>query len=134
MKNNIKIISITLVLFGCSALFSNVKAQLQKSNEIPGVLVKSGDGFGELRKLLKDNFDFTNPDFKEGVVNTNVSFTLSEDGKIKNIHAQGDCKNVSQEITDVLSTLQYTIDMSKLKKSMMATHYEFPVTVMIAQR
>lgn len=134
MKTNIKILSLAIFTLGFTSFLSNVSAQTAHNGEIQGVLVKAGDGFGELRNLLKDNFDFNNPDFKEGVVNSNVSFSLTPEGKLANVNAEGDCKNVSKEIENVLTHLLYKVDTSKLKKNMIAESYNLPVTVTIAQR
>jgi hypothetical protein len=76
-----------------------------------------------------DNFDFTNPDYKQGVVNSVVKFDISEKGKIVNVHATGDCKNVNKEIETVLSDLPYKIDRKKLTENMMAYTFVMPVKV-----
>lgn len=124
---------ISLFLFGFLGTLSLSKAQVT-DNKIQEVFINSGDGFGELRKLLKDNFDFTNQDYKEGIVNSNVRFSLSQDGKITNIHAKGDCKNVSKEIENVLSHLLYKVDMDKLNQKLVASSYVMPVSVTIDNR
>lgn len=120
-------------MFGFLGTLNLVRAQAT-DNKIQEVFINSGDGFGELRKLLKDNFDFTNQDYKEGVVNSDVRFSLSEDGKITNVHANGDCKNVSKEIENVLSHLIYKVDMEKLSQKMVASSYVMPVSVTIDNR
>lgn len=130
---NKKMLALSIFLFGFLGMFNLVKAQTS-DNKIQEVFLNSGDGFGELRKLLKDNFDFTNQDYKEGVVNSNVRFSLSEDGKITNVHANGDCKNVSKEIENVLSHLIYKVDMEKLSQKMVASSYVMPVSVTIDNR
>ncbi|MFN3020485.1 hypothetical protein ACK1KB_05770 [Chryseobacterium sp. TY3] len=134
MKTNIKILTLSIFMLGLAGVFSTAKAQTSNHNEIQGITLKSGDGFGELRNLLKDNFDFNNPTFKEGIINSDVSFSLTPDGKISNVHAKGDCKNVSKEIENVLTHLLYKVDVSNLKTNMIADNYTFPVTVMISQR
>ncbi|MFC0344539.1 hypothetical protein [Epilithonimonas hispanica] len=93
-------LALSIFLFGILRTLNLVNAQTTDNN-IQEVILSSGDGFGELRKLLKDNFDFTNQDYKEGIVNSSVRFSLSENGKITNIHANGDCKNVSKQIEHV---------------------------------
>ncbi len=128
-----KMLALSIFLFGFLGMFNLVKAQTS-DNKIQEVFLNSGDGFGELRKLLKDNFDFSNHDYKEGIVNSNVRFSLSEDGKITNVHANGDCKNVSKEIENVLSHLIYKVDMEKLSQKMVASSYVMPVSVMIDNR
>ncbi len=128
-----KMLALSIFLFGFLGTLNLVKAQTS-DNRIQEVFINSGDGFGELRKLLKDNFDFTNQDYKEGIVNSDVRFSLSEDGKITNVHAKGDCKNVSKEIENVLSHLLYKVDMNKLNQKMVASSYVMPVSVMIDNR
>lgn len=126
-------LALSIFLFGFLGTLNLVRAQAT-DNKIQEVFINSGDGFGELRKLLKDNFDFTNQDYKEGVVNSDVRFSLSEDGKITNVHANGDCKNVSKEIENVLSHIIYKVDMEKLSQKMVASSYVMPVSVTIDNR
>lgn len=126
-------LALSIFLFGFLGTLNLVKAQTT-DNKIQEVILSSGDGFGELRKLLKDNFDFTNQDYKEGIVNSNVRFSLAENGKITNVHANGDCKNVSKEIENVLSHLLYKVDMDKLSQKMVASSYVMPVSVTIDNR
>jgi len=128
-----KMLALSIFLFGFLGTLNLVRAQAT-DNKIQEVFINSGDGFGELRKLLKDNFDFTNQDYKEGVVNSDVRFSLSEDGKITNVHANGDCKNVSKEIENVLSHIIYKVDMEKLSQKMVASSYVMPVSVTIDNR
>lgn len=128
-----KMLALSIFLFGFLGTLNLVRAQAT-DNKIQEVFINSGDGFGELRKLLKDNFDFTNQDYKEGVANSDVRFSLSEDGKITNVHANGDCKNVSKEIENVLSHLIYKVDMEKLSQKMVASSYVMPVSVTIDNR
>lgn len=126
-------LALSIFLFGFLGTLNLVRAQAT-DNKIQEVFINSGDGFGELRKLLKDNFDFTNQDYKEGVVNSDVRFSLSEDGKITNVHANGDCKNVSKEIENVLSHIIYKVDMEKMSQKMVASSYVMPVSVTIDNR
>ncbi|MFC4686617.1 hypothetical protein ACFO4P_06685 [Epilithonimonas pallida] len=128
-----KMLALSIFLFGFLGTLNLVRAQAT-DNKIQEVFINSGDGFGELRKLLKDNFDFTNQDYKEGVVNSDVRFSLSEDGKITNVHANGDCKNVSKEIENVLSHIIYKVDMEKMSQKMVASSYVMPVSVTIDNR
>lgn len=127
MKINAKTILLSIFLSG---FFGIVKAQ-NSEHKIQEVVVNSGDGFGELRRLIKDNFDFTNRDYKEGIVKSDVRFSLAENGKITNIHAEGECENVSKEIENVLSHLIYKVDMKKLSGKMLASSYVMPVVVKI---
>ncbi|WP_379969930.1 hypothetical protein [Epilithonimonas sp. UC225_85] len=131
MKLNIKMTVLSIFVF--AGLFSVTKAQDAEKN-IQEVVFSSGDGFGELRKLVKDNFDFTASEYKEGVINSDVRFSLAENGKITNIRANGDCKNVSKELENVLSHLIYKVNVDKLNQNMMATTYVMPVSVTIDNR
>ncbi|MCG2793638.1 MAG: hypothetical protein L6262_08860 [Weeksellaceae bacterium] len=124
---------IVLAMFVLAGFFGIAKAQETEKN-IQEVVLRSGDAFGELRKLVRDNFDFTAAEYKEGLVNSDLRFSLGENGKITNIHASGDCKNVSRELETVLSKLLYKVDVNKLSHSMMATTYVMPVSVLITDR
>ncbi|UOE41780.1 hypothetical protein MTP09_03855 [Chryseobacterium suipulveris] len=129
MKKIIFRIAAVLILVFTVSFFNNVKAQ--SSNTIEEIKLNPNDGFGELRKLVINNFDFTNPNFTEGVVNSDVQFSIAENGKITNVHAKGDCKYVSEELENVLSHLLYKVDTSKLSKNMIASTYVMPVSVRI---
>jgi len=131
MKMISKMVALSIFVF--AGLFSVAQAQESEKN-IQEVVLRSGDAFGELRKLVKDNFDFTASEYKEGVINSDVRFSLAENGKITNIHAKGDCKNVSKELENVLSSLLYKVDVNKLNQNMMATTYVMPVSVTIDNR
>lgn len=80
------------------------------------------------------NFDFTNQDYKQGIVNSEVKFDIAENGKIVNVRSKGDCKNVSKEIENVLSHLQYKINANKLNENMLASSFVMPVRVDINNR
>lgn len=132
MKTN-KIFALTILMLAITAT-SVTKAQSVKDQQLETVNIQPADGFKELKQLLKDNFDFNNPEYKQGIVNTNVSFSVAENGKITNVQAKGDCQYVSQEIEHVLQTLLYRVDKSKLTENMLATHYTMPVTVEISSK
>ena len=131
MKMISKMVALSIFVF--AGLFSVAHAQESEKN-IQEVVLRSGDAFGELRKLVKDNFDFTASEYKEGVINSDVRFSLAENGKITNVHANGDCKNVSKELENVLGNLLYKVDVNKLNQNMMATTYVMPVSVTIDNR
>lgn len=131
MKMISKMVALSIFVF--AGLFSVALAQESEKN-IQEVVLRSGDAFGELRKLVKDNFDFTAAEYKEGVINSDVRFSLADNGKITNIHANGDCKNVSKELENVLANLLYKVDVNKLNQNMMATSYVMPVSVTIDNR
>lgn len=134
MKNKIQIFIATLFIFGLTAVVNNMKAQTTSGNMIQEVLLNKNDAFNEIRNLLIANFDFTNQDYKQGVVNSEVKFDIAENGKIINVRSKGDCKNVSKEIENVLSHLQYKVDPSKLNENMLASSYVMPVRVDISNR
>lgn len=134
MKNKIQIFVIALFVFGLTAVINNAKAQTTYGNTIQEIQLNKNDAFNEIRNLLMANFDFTNSDYKQGVVNSEVKFDIAENGKIVNVRSKGDCKNVSKEIVNVLSHLQYKIDPAKLNENMLASSYVMPVKVDINNR
>ncbi len=134
MKNKIQIFAASLFALGLTAIAGNVKAQTTSNNTIQEVQLNKNDAFNEIRNLLIANFDFTNSDYKQGIVNSEVKFDVAENGKIVNVRSKGDCKNVSKEIENVLSHLQYKIDARKLNENMIASSYIMPVTVDITHR
>ncbi|EJL67506.1 hypothetical protein [Chryseobacterium populi] len=134
MKNKIQIFVASLFVFGCMAVVNTAKAQTTNNNTIQEVQLNKNDAFSEIRNLLMANFDFTNSDYKQGIVNSEVKFEIAENGKIVNVHSKGDCKNVSKEIENVLSHLQYKIDGSKINDNMIASTYVMPVRVDINNR
>ncbi len=135
MKNKIPNICCFSFRIRLTAIAGNVKAQTTLNNNmIEEVQLNKNDAFNEIRSLLMDQFDFTNSDYKEGIVNSEVRFDVNENGKIVNVRSKGDCKNVSKEIENVLGHLQYKIDASKLNENMIASSYVMPVTVDINNR
>lgn len=134
MKNKIQIFVASLLALGLTAIAGNVKAQTTSNNTIQEVQLNKNDAFNEIRNLLIANFDFTNSDYKQGIVNSEVKFDIADNGKIVNVRSKGDCKNVSKEIESVLSHLQYKIDARKLNENMIASSYVMPVTVDITHR
>lgn len=134
MKNKIQIFVASVFALGLTALAGNVKAQITSNNTIQEVQLNKNDAFNEIRNLLMDNFDFTNSEYKQGIVNSEVKFDVAENGKIVNVRSKGDCKNVSKEIENVLSHLQYKINPSRLNEKMIASTYVMPVRVDINNR
>lgn len=134
MKNKIQIFVASVFALGLTAIVGNVKAQTTSNNTIQEVQLNKNDAFNEIRNLLIANFDFTNSDYKQGIVNSEVKFDIADNGKIVNVHSKGDCKNVSREIENVLSHLQYRIDAGKLNENMIASSYVMPVRVDISNR
>lgn len=134
MKNKIQIVIASFLVCGFVTVMNTAKAQTTNNNTIREVQLKKADAFNEIRNLLMANFDFTNSDYKQGIVNSEVKFDIAENGKIVNVHSKGDCKNVSREIENVLSRLQYRIDSKKLTENMIASTYVMPVRVDINNR
>jgi hypothetical protein len=134
MKNKIQIVIASFLVCGFAAVMNTAKAQTTNNNTIQEVQLKKADAFNEIRNLLMANFDFTNSDYKQGIVNSEVKFDIAENGKIVNVHSKGDCKNVSREIENVLSRLQYRVDSKKLTENMIASTYVMPVRVDISNR
>lgn len=135
MRNKIQIFVTSVLAFGFIGCITEVKAQITlNNNTIQEVQLNKGDAFSEIRNLLMANFDFTNSDYKQGIVNSQVQFEIAENGKIVNVHSKGDCQNVSKEIENVLSHLQYKIDHNKLNENMVSSTYIMPVRVDISNR
>ncbi|WP_146939571.1 hypothetical protein [Chryseobacterium hagamense] len=134
MKNKIQIGIVSLFLFGLMNVMNIVKAQTVTDNTIQEVQLSKSDTFNDIRTRLINNFDFTNTDYKQGLVNSVVKFDISRKGKIVNVHSSGDCKSVSREIETVLSELDYKVDRNKLSDNLVAYTYVMPVTVEIDNR
>lgn len=134
MKNKIQILVSSIIICGFAGIMNSAKAQSTNNNTIEEVLINKNDAFAEIRNLLVQNFDFTNSDYKEGIVNSEVKFDIAENGKIVNVRSKGECKNVSKEIENVLSHLQYRIDPDKLSQNMIASSYVMPVRLDINNR
>ncbi|MDR6157408.1 MULTISPECIES: hypothetical protein [Chryseobacterium] len=133
MKNKIQIF-IALFICGCAMISNTVKAQKTVDNTIEEIQLIKNQTFNDIRTRLIENFDLTNTDYKQGVINSVVKFDISKKGKIVNVHASGDCKNVSKEIETVLSDLPYKVDRKKLTENMVAYTFVMPVTVDINNR
>lgn len=131
MKNKIQILIASFFICGFVTVFNTVKAQ--QTNVIQEIQINKNDALDEIRELLVYNFDPTNPDFKQGIVDSEVKFEINEKGKIVNVHSKGDCKNVSKEIESILSHLQYKVNGKKLNKDMLASIYVMPVRVNITE-
>lgn len=127
MKNMIKLLGVFAILV-TAGFTTTVNAQ--QSNLIKEVNINANDGFNELRNLVIQNFDFTNPDLSEGKIHSEVKFEVSENGKIDHVSVNGDCKYVNKELQEVMTHLLYRFDdSSKMNKS-----YVLPITVFIASR
>jgi archaellum component FlaF (FlaF/FlaG flagellin family) len=133
MKNKIQILVASLFVFGFASVMNTAKAQTA-NNTIEEIQLTKNDTFNDIRSRLMENFDLTNVDYKQGTVNSVVKFDIAKNGKIVNVHSNGDCKNVSKEIETVLSELDYRVDRKKVNDNMVAYTYVMPVTVEINNR
>lgn len=131
MKNKIQTFVAAIFVFGFVAVMNSVKAQTTSNNTIQEIQLTKSDTFNDIRSRLMENFDLTNVDYKQGVVNSVVKFDIAKNGKIVNVHSNGECKSVSKEIETVLSELDYKVDRKKLNENMVAYTYVMPVTVEI---
>ncbi|ASK29458.1 hypothetical protein CEY12_04780 [Chryseobacterium sp. T16E-39] len=131
MKNKIQIFVASLFAIGLISM-NMLNAQTTDTNVIQEIQLNKNDTFSKIRKELINNFDFLNYEYKQGVVNSEVKFDITENGKIVNVHSTGDCKNVSKEIENVLSNL--TINRKNFNQNIVAYTYVMPVTVEIDNR
>lgn len=134
MKNRIQILFASLFVCGFAAVLNTANAQTTNHNTIEPIQLNRSETFTDIRNKLEANFDLTNPDYKQGTVNSVVKFDIAKNGKIVNVHSTGDCKTVSKEIETVLSDLDYRVDRNKLTDNMVAYTYVMPVTVEIHSR
>jgi len=130
----IQIFAASVFVFAFAVMFSGVKAQISSNTALTEVQLNKADAFNEIRSQLMASFDFTNQDYQQGIVNSEVKFDVSDDGKIINVQSKGDCKVVSKEIEKILSNLHYRIDSSKLNEKMLASSFVMPVRVDINNR
>lgn len=130
----LQIFAASVFVFAFAAIFNTAKGQVSSDNTIKEVQLNKTDAFNEIRNQLMANFDFTNQDYQQGIVNSEVKFDVSEEGKIVNVHSKGDCKVVSKEIEKILSNLHYRIDPSKMNEKMLASSFIMPVRVDINNR
>ena len=129
MKKNIIYKLGVLGILSVAGLITTVKAQT--SNILQEVKVNHNDGFNDLRNLVVQNFDFTNPNFTQGEVDSVVKFNIAKDGKIRNVNVNGECKYVSEELEKVMTHLMYKFNPAD-KRTAATETYSFPVRVLIA--
>lgn len=134
MKNKIQILMASLFVIGIAAVMNQTKAQTTDKNTIQEIQLSKSETFSDIRNKLIANFDLDNPEYKQGTVNSVVKFDIAKNGKIVNVHSNGDCKTVSKEIETVLSELDYRVDRNRLTDNMVAYTYVMPVTVEIHNR
>lgn len=129
MRNKVQMFIASLFVCGCLSVMNTAKAQTTANNTIQEIQLTKSDTFNDIRSRLMENFDLTNVDYKQGVVNSVVKFDIAKNGKIVNVHSSGDCKNVNKEIESVLSELDYRVDRKKLNENLVAYTYVMPVTI-----
>ncbi len=134
MRNKIQIFVALFFVSGFSMIMNTAKAQTTNDNMIEEIQLSKSETFNDIRSRLMENFDLTNTDYKQGTVNSVVKFDIAKNGKIVNVHSNGDCKSVSKEIETVLSELDYKVDRKKLNENLVAYTYVMPVTVEINNR
>lgn len=124
----------SLFVIGLATIMNQTKAQTTDKNTIQEIQLSKSETFSDIRNKLIANFDLDNPEYKQGTVNSVVKFDIAKNGKIVNVHSNGDCKTVSKEIETVLSELDYRVDRNRLTDNMVAYTYVMPVTVEIHNR
>lgn len=132
MKNKIQIFVASFLVCGFANVMNTFKAQSVNNNVIEEVQLNRNETLNEIRSELIGNFDFANYEYKQGVVNSEVKFDITENGRVINVHSTGDCKNVSKEIENVLTNMK--VKPKKLNKDTLAYTYVMPVTVEIDNR
>lgn len=129
MKNKILKTSFAACIFLLIAGFSsNLNAQNNDSNVIPEVKLIKSDNFNQIKDYLHNNFDYTEVESLPGVYNSDVKFEIDENGKVKNVKANGDCKYVDKELEQTLNEM---MDALKSDKNAMATTYIMPVRLVL---
>lgn len=128
MKNLIsKIVgtSVFIVLFSFTSL-----AFAQEKNVIEEINIHNNNNFAELKNLLADNFDYSNPNLALGKTEATIKFEIAENGKITNVHAESNCKYAAEEVEKVMKELIYRFKNENLQ----ANSYVMPITIAIASR
>lgn len=128
MKNTILKTFGFIGVLAISTVFSNAKAQ--EANLLQEVNVTQKENFKELRNLVSQNFDFTNPNFSEGNTKSVVKFEVAENGKINNVEVSGDCKYINEELKNVMTQLSYKFR----NPNQLSNVYVMPINILIASR
>ena len=135
MKSNLFKNLLSGLAFGCVFTFmaSVNTANAQEINKIQEIQLKN-DGFNTFRSLISQNFNFSNEELPLGVTNSNVKFDVLADGKIANVHAKGQCKDVDKALEEVIAGMLYRLDTTKIGMPMASASYVMPVSVEITER
>ena len=128
MKNTILKTFGFIGVLAISTVFSNAKAQ--EANLLQEVNLTQKENFNQLRNLVSQNFDFTNPNFSEGNTESVVKFEVAENGKINNVEVSGDCKYINEELKNVMTQLSYKFR----NPNQLSNVYVMPINILIASR
>ncbi|QFG53375.1 hypothetical protein [Chryseobacterium sp.] len=105
--------------------------QAQHTNSlIEEVRITNKDGFTQLRNIIAQNFDFTDPQLTEGTTNSLVKFNISTDGKIENVRADSRCRAINKNLESALSGLHLRFKGQRERP----VTYVMPVEIAIASR
>ena len=105
--------------------------QAQHTNSfIEEVRITNKDGFTQLRNIIAQNFDFTDPQLTEGTTNSLVKFNISTDGKIENVRADSRCRAINKNLESALSGLHLRFKGQRERP----VTYVMPVEISIASR
>jgi hypothetical protein len=105
--------------------------QAQHTNSlIEEVRISNKDGFTQLRNIIAQNFDFTDPQLTEGTTNSLVKFNISTDGKIENVRADSRCRAINKNLENALSGLHLRFKGQRERP----VTYVMPVEIAIASR
>ncbi len=105
--------------------------QAQHTNSlIEEVRISNKDGFTQLRNIIAQNFDFTDPQLTEGTTNSLVKFNISTDGKIENVRADSRCRAINKNLESALSGLHLRFKGQRERP----VTYVMPVEIAIASR
>lgn len=129
-KYVVNVLGVLFFVFAAS-MFNSINAQ---QNTIEEIKVSNADGFSDLRNLVVTNFDFDNPNYQDGIVDSDVRFEVAENGEIINVHATSDCKFVARELEEVMNGLLYKVDVERSQAKTGNTAFVMPVRLMIATR
>ncbi len=125
LKNNFRIIGTACFLI-LAGLFTNINAQ--EAGLIKEIKITSKENFSELRNLIAQNFDFTNPNYEAGKVDGIIRFEVAQNGKLENVKVESNNQNINTDLKDLINSLHITMKDGTDKNQI----YSMPVSVMIA--
>ncbi len=127
MKKRLLQTAIATLILAFTAVINNVHAQ--QSNSITEVQLTK-NSFDQLRKIVSDNFDFTQPGLPEGNVSSSVKFEVDSEGKISNVVAKSSNAAVKTELQKTFESVLYRFRPVAKNKDV----YVMPVNLVIASR